>query len=149
MRRVYTAATLPEAHLIQQLLESAAINARVFNENAQGAIGELPVTDAWPDVWIVQNHQFHAARAVIGCVVRSPQAVLKYAGSVKQSCRHRLEGMSEPDSIGHFNFAGCPPVCQARLSRRKRFNIVKSGHPRSDWPVWGSNIHDNGRTPTY
>ncbi|GIT48163.1 MAG: hypothetical protein Ct9H300mP14_00910 [Gammaproteobacteria bacterium] len=48
-----------------QLLESAAINARVFNENAQGAIGELPVTDAWPDVWIVQNHQFHAARAVI------------------------------------------------------------------------------------
>ena len=43
MRRVYTAATLPEAHLIRQLLESAGINARVFNENAQGAIGELPV----------------------------------------------------------------------------------------------------------
>ena len=65
MRRVYTAATLPEAHLIQHQLESAGINARVFNENAQGAIGELPVTDAWPDVWIVQNHQFRAARAVI------------------------------------------------------------------------------------
>ena len=65
MRRVYTAATLPEAHLIRQLLESAGINARVFNENAQGAIGELPVTAAWPDVWIVQNHQFRAARAVI------------------------------------------------------------------------------------
>ena len=65
MRRVYTAATLPEAHLILQQLESVGINARVFNENAQGAIGELPVTDTWPDVWIVQNHQFHAARAVI------------------------------------------------------------------------------------
>ena len=65
MRRVYTAATLPEAHLILQQLESVGINARVFNENAQGAIGELPVTDAWPDVWIVQNHQFRAARAVI------------------------------------------------------------------------------------
>ena len=65
MRRVYTAATLPEAHLILQLLASVGINARVFNENAQGAIGELPVTDTWPDVWIVQNHQFRAARAVI------------------------------------------------------------------------------------
>ena len=65
MRRVYTAATLPEAHLILQQLESVGIKARVFNENAQGAIGELPVTDTWPDIWIVQNHQFPAARAVI------------------------------------------------------------------------------------
>ena len=45
MRRVYTAAPLPEAHLMLQQLESAGINARVFNENAQGATGELPVTD--------------------------------------------------------------------------------------------------------
>ena len=73
MRRVYTAATLPEAHLVRQLLESAAINARVFNENAQGAIGELPVIDGWPDVWIDQNHQFHAARAVIGCYEASSE----------------------------------------------------------------------------
>ena len=65
MRRVYTATTLPEAHLILQQLESVSINARVFNENAHGAIGELPVTDTWPDVWIVQNHQFRAALAVI------------------------------------------------------------------------------------
>ena len=65
MRLVYTAATLPEAHLIMQQLESVGIDARVFNENAQGAIGELPVTDTWPDVWIVQDHQFRATRAVI------------------------------------------------------------------------------------
>ena len=65
MRRVYTAATLPEAHLILQQTESVGINVRVFNENAQGAIGELLVNDTWPNVWIVQNHQFRAARAVI------------------------------------------------------------------------------------
>jgi hypothetical protein len=65
MQRVFTAATLLEAHLVQQMLEAEFIPAAVFNENAQGAIGELPVTDAWPDVWIVQNHQFRAARAVI------------------------------------------------------------------------------------
>jgi len=65
MRHVYTAATLPEAHLILRQLESVGINGWVFNENAQGAIGELPVTETWPNVWIVQNHQFRAARAVI------------------------------------------------------------------------------------
>ncbi len=73
MRRVYTAATLPVAHLIMQQLESVGINARVFNENAQGAIGELPVTDTWPDVWIVQNHQSRAARAVIECYESSSE----------------------------------------------------------------------------
>ena len=73
MRRVYTAATLPEAHLILQQLESVGIKARVFNENAQGAIGELPVTDTWPDVWIVQNYQFRAARAVIECYESSSE----------------------------------------------------------------------------
>ena len=65
MCRVYTAETLPEAHLILQQLERVGINARIFNENAQGVIGELPVTDTWPDVWIVQNHQFRAVRTVI------------------------------------------------------------------------------------
>ena len=73
MRRVYTAATLLEAHLILQQLESVGINAQVFNQNAQGAIGELPVTDTWPDVWIVQNHQFCAARAVIERYESSPE----------------------------------------------------------------------------
>ena len=82
MRRVHTAATLPEAHLIRKLLESAGINARVFNENAQGAIGELPVTDAWPAVWIVQNHQFHAARAVISRYDARPEDELSYTSSV-------------------------------------------------------------------
>ena len=65
MRRVYTSATLPEAHLLLQQLEIGLRPSRPFNPHAQAAIGELASTDTWPDVWIVQNHQFHAARAVI------------------------------------------------------------------------------------
>ena len=73
MRRIYTAATLSEAHLILQQLESVGINAWVFYENALGAIGELLITDAWPDIWIVQNHQLYAARAVIECYESSSE----------------------------------------------------------------------------
>ena len=37
MKRIYSAANLMEAHIILDLLRHAGINARLFNENAQGA----------------------------------------------------------------------------------------------------------------
>ena len=52
MRRIYSAATLPDAHLIVGLLGQAGIAARVFNENAQGGVGEIPFVHAWPEVWL-------------------------------------------------------------------------------------------------
>ncbi|MCP4811855.1 MAG: DUF2007 domain-containing protein, partial [Planctomycetaceae bacterium] len=52
---MYTASTLAEAHLVRQLLDSAGIEARVFNENAHAALGELPATETWPQVWVTQN----------------------------------------------------------------------------------------------
>ena len=39
MRRLCSAANLPEAYLLKQLLEQAGIEARVFNEHAQGGLG--------------------------------------------------------------------------------------------------------------
>ena len=52
MRKVYTAATLPDAHLIVGMLAQSGITAKVFNENAQGGVGEIPFTHAWPEVWL-------------------------------------------------------------------------------------------------
>jgi len=52
MRRIYSAATLPDAHLVVALLAQAGISAKVFNENAQGGLGEIPFTHAWPEVWL-------------------------------------------------------------------------------------------------
>ena len=52
MKKIYSAATLPDAHLIVGLLGQAGIAARVFNENAQGGMGEIPFVHAWPEVWV-------------------------------------------------------------------------------------------------
>ena len=52
MELVFTADTLLEAHLIKQMLDSESIPAYVFNEYANGAIGEIPLTSVWPEVWI-------------------------------------------------------------------------------------------------
>jgi hypothetical protein len=52
MRKIYSAATLADAHLVVGLLGQEGIGARVFNENAQGGLGEIPFTHAWPEVWL-------------------------------------------------------------------------------------------------
>ena len=65
MRRLYTAANLPEAYLLLHMLRAEGIAARVFNENAQGGVGELPFTHTYPEIWVEEEGDIQAARMVI------------------------------------------------------------------------------------
>ncbi len=65
MKRIYTAANLPDAHLVRNMLEQAGIPAHIFNANAIGALGDLPMAAAYPQVWIAQIHQEQHARSVV------------------------------------------------------------------------------------
>ena len=65
MLKIYSAPTLPDAHLVRGLLAQAGIDARVFNENAQSVMGEIPVHQAWPEVWIMHESDARQAREVI------------------------------------------------------------------------------------
>jgi hypothetical protein len=64
MRRLYIAGNLPEAYLIVYMLEADGILAQVFNENAQGGVGELPFTHAYPEVW-VEDGAYERAREIV------------------------------------------------------------------------------------
>ena len=61
MKKVHTAATLAEAHLLVDLLADRGIRARIFNANASSLAGELPIEAALPQVWV--EDPAHAARA--------------------------------------------------------------------------------------
>ena len=65
MRRIYTAAHLPQAYLLLHLLDAAGIKAKVFNENAQGGVGELPFTHTYPEVWLEHSGDEPRAREII------------------------------------------------------------------------------------
>jgi hypothetical protein len=65
MKRVYIADTLVDGQLVLDLLQEAGITARLFNQNAQGGLGELPVSP--PEVWILRNRD----EAQAGKLVRS------------------------------------------------------------------------------
>lgn len=72
MLRLYTAANLPDAHMLRQLLAQAGIEAHVFNENAQSGMGEIPFTHAWPEVWLVEPGDEQQAREVVRIFERPP-----------------------------------------------------------------------------
>jgi hypothetical protein len=65
MKRVYSAFNLPEAQLMADMLQHAGIRVRVFNQNASGALGELPVDSAQPQVWVEDDHRLEEARRLI------------------------------------------------------------------------------------
>ena len=65
MIRVFQAADLPEAHLVAGLLGRAGIEARVLNEHAAGGLGDIPFGEAYPEVWIVNDHDFDRANDVL------------------------------------------------------------------------------------
>lgn len=52
MKRLCNAANLPEAHLLAGWLAQHGVRVRVLNANAAGALGELPVDAAAPQVWL-------------------------------------------------------------------------------------------------
>lgn len=65
MKRVYNAANLPEAHILAGVLARRGIRARILNANASGAIGELPVDAAAPQLWLEDPRDEARARAII------------------------------------------------------------------------------------
>ena len=84
MRKIYSAATLADAHLVVGLLGQAGIDARVFNENAQGGLGELPFTHVWPEVWLVDDGDKERALEVIREIERTETTVQVACSACKE-----------------------------------------------------------------
>ena len=72
MKKLCSALSLPDAHLLRNLLEQAGIEARVFNENAVGGAGELPIPDAYPQIWVVDERDVQRARELVEAFERMP-----------------------------------------------------------------------------
>ena len=78
MLKVYTAESLVDAKLVVDLLNQAGVPAELFNSNASGALGELPVV--YPEVWIKRDlDETKAGRILqpfIDSVVSGPEKTL-------------------------------------------------------------------------
>lgn len=51
--------------MLRGLLAAEGIDSRVFNENAQSVVGEIPFTHAYPEIWLLHRQDERKARAVL------------------------------------------------------------------------------------
>lgn len=63
MKCVYTAESLIDGQMVVDLLTLAGIPCLLFNQNAVGGLGDLPVT--YPEVWVKRDRDLEKARDTI------------------------------------------------------------------------------------
>jgi len=73
VKRLCKAPSLPDAHILRGLLQQSGIEAHVFNENAQSGVGQLPVSEAYPEVWLADERDFARAEELIRAFDAAPR----------------------------------------------------------------------------
>lgn len=71
VKRVYCAANFTEAHLLRQMLGREGIAVKVFNENAQSGLGDIPFTQTYPEIWLVNDRDEARARTLLQAYERA------------------------------------------------------------------------------
>lgn len=65
MFKIYSAGNITDAYLLQSLLTEAGIDTQILNEYAQGGVGELSFTHAYPELWLLDAADTEQARRII------------------------------------------------------------------------------------
>jgi len=60
MIQIHLAHDIQQANLILHCLEQNNIKAIILNQFTQGALGELPFTQAYPEIWVEENNKERA-----------------------------------------------------------------------------------------
>lgn len=71
--------------MFRDLLAQAGIEVHVFNENAQGGLGEIPFTHAYPELWLREASDETRAREVLRSLEsqsRRPDRTCRACGEV-------------------------------------------------------------------
>ncbi|MCZ6804245.1 MAG: DUF2007 domain-containing protein [Proteobacteria bacterium] len=65
MKKVYSSDNPIMAGHIHSLLEANNIDCHLRNINLTGGIGELPINECWPEVWVIDESNFTLAKRLI------------------------------------------------------------------------------------
>ncbi len=92
MIRVYIAQNLSDAHLVCNRIRQSGITAHIFNEHADGAVGELPFTHTYPEIWVENERDRENARKIITMCEKQSEAHTEH---VCPNCSERNPGNFE------------------------------------------------------
>ena len=71
MKKVYVGDSPIIAGHLQSLLEANQITTHLRNANLSGGIGELPINECWPEIWVNDERDFEPAIKIINSVLTS------------------------------------------------------------------------------
>ena len=91
MKKVYSSESPVMAGHIHSLLEANNIDCHIRNMNLTGGIGQLPINECWPEVWINDEADFILAQRLI----KTALSHVKYAENWQCQCGEVIEGQFE------------------------------------------------------
>ena len=65
MKRIFTDVDPVLSGFVESLLENAGIECTVRNQYLGGGVGELPVNECWPEIWVLDDADEAAAAEII------------------------------------------------------------------------------------
>lgn len=65
MKRVYRHESVAEVGLVRGLLEQAGIACLTKNEQLTGALGEIPVYECQPELWVIMDEDAVRAESIV------------------------------------------------------------------------------------
>lgn len=65
MKKLTSTPTLVNLHHFKNLLEAEGIRSVIRNEHFGSILGEMPFTDTWPQLWVVNDLDFDRAQQLI------------------------------------------------------------------------------------
>ena len=86
MKRVYRAASLIQVAHARNLLVSAGIDCEIRNQYLAGAMGELPLTETWPQLVVEDDDEVRSLK-----VLERAKAPVTGEPWTCESCGERLE----------------------------------------------------------
>ncbi len=91
-----------QAGLLKEILAVEGIACLIRNEQLSAAIGELPFTECFPELWVIDDEVFPRAKLLLAAWLKIPERPLQ--GWVCPNCGEELEG----------NFGACWSCGQER-----------------------------------
>jgi len=65
MKQVFVSQNLFEVEMRKEWLEQAGIRCTIKNQRISGLAGEIPFTETFPELWVIQNEDYDQARRVL------------------------------------------------------------------------------------
>jgi hypothetical protein len=65
MKKVFVSQNLVEVEMRKERLEQAGIRCMIKNQRSSGLAGEVPFTEVFPELWVIQDQNYDRARQLL------------------------------------------------------------------------------------